>query len=112
MLTPQKQGHIVSAFHHIVPSANHFQGPYSHFRVGCAILTTRPENKIITGCNVENASYNVGTCAERVTLGTAVSMGLKLGDFVAIGVTTDIMETCSPCGMCRQFIREFNDNKV
>ena len=62
---------------------------------------------IIVGANVENAAYPVGTCAERVAFGTAVVQGHKLGSFKAVGVATDIDDFCSPCGMCRQFLREF-----
>jgi cytidine deaminase len=62
---------------------------------------------IITGGNVENAAYPVGTCAERVAMGTAVIQGHRLGAFKAVGVATDIADFCSPCGMCRQFLREF-----
>ncbi|KAF1959186.1 cytidine deaminase [Byssothecium circinans] len=89
--------------------------PYSLFRVGASLLlhasasstpnSTSPH--IITGANVENASYPVGTCAERVAMGTAVVSGHKLGDFKAVGVATDLDDYCSPCGMCRQFLREF-----
>ncbi|KAF1986193.1 cytidine deaminase [Aulographum hederae CBS 113979] len=98
--------------------------PYSHFRVGCAILTKTPfpstsllssppspsstTTTLFTGANVENAAYPVGTCAERAALSTAVTQGgIRHGDVRAIGVAVDIKETCSPCGMCRQFIREF-----
>lgn len=65
---------------------------------------------MIVGANVENASYPVTTCAERVALGTAVTNhGLRRGDIKAIGVATDLDEPCSPCGMCRQALREFSD---
>ncbi|KAJ5860633.1 APOBEC/CMP deaminase zinc-binding [Penicillium soppii] len=77
--------------------------PYSKFRVGACILTKSGE--FITGANVENASYPVGTCAERVAFGTAVVAGHK--EFKALAVATDISPPASPCGMCRQFIREF-----
>ncbi|KXT04634.1 hypothetical protein AC578_2097 [Pseudocercospora eumusae] len=77
--------------------------PYSHFRVGCAVLLANGD--VVQGANVENAAYPVGTCAERVALGTAV--GAKKGDFRALAVSTDISPPASPCGMCRQFIREF-----
>ncbi|KAF2187076.1 cytidine deaminase [Zopfia rhizophila CBS 207.26] len=85
--------------------------PYSLFRVGCSLLL-RPicpstDPQIITGANVENASYPVGTCAERVAMGTAVIQGHRIGSFKAIGVATDMDDFCSPCGMCRQFLREF-----
>jgi len=79
--------------------------PYSNFRVGCALLLSN--GSIITGVNVENASYPVGVCAERCALGTAIAAGHGYGSFKAIGVSTDMDEFCSPCGMCRQFIREF-----
>ncbi|KAJ4287347.1 hypothetical protein N0V90_012745 [Kalmusia sp. IMI 367209] len=80
--------------------------PYSLFRVGASLLL-HSDSSIITGANVENASYPVGTCAERVAMGTAIHAGHKLGSFKAIGVSTDMDEFCSPCGMCRQFLREF-----
>lgn len=77
--------------------------PYSKFRVGACILTQSGE--YIQGANVENASYPVGTCAERVAFGTAVVSGHK--NFKAIAVATDITPPASPCGMCRQFMSEF-----
>ncbi|KAG0152727.1 hypothetical protein PDIDSM_2532 [Penicillium digitatum] len=61
--------------------------------------------ELISGANVENAAYPVGTCAERVAIGTAVVAGHK--NFKALAVATDIKPAASPCGMCRQFIREF-----
>lgn len=84
-------------------------GPYSHFKVGCALLPKNPQSDIIIGANVENAAYPVGTCAERVALGTAVVQGLKYGDLKALAVATNSPpgNPASPCGMCRQFIREF-----
>jgi cytidine deaminase len=89
-------------------------GPYSKFRVGCALLLNSQTGNAstISGVNVENASYPVGTCAERVAFGTAVASGHGYGSFKAIAVCTDLDEPCSPCGMCRQFIREFCDSTV
>ncbi|KAH3914327.1 hypothetical protein HBI56_092550 [Parastagonospora nodorum] len=94
--------------------------PYSLFRVGASLLLqssispapsalapTYPLSHILTGANVENAAYPVGTCAERVAMGTAVHSGYRIGSFKAVGVATDIDDFCSPCGMCRQFLREF-----
>ncbi|KAL1795231.1 hypothetical protein ACET3X_007047 [Alternaria dauci] len=87
--------------------------PYSLFRVGASLLLTTSSATdtsaahTITGANLENASYPVGTCAERVAMGTAVMAGHRIGSFKAVGVTTDIEDFCSPCGMCRQFLREF-----
>ncbi|KAL1980900.1 hypothetical protein VTN96DRAFT_3357 [Rasamsonia emersonii] len=77
--------------------------PYSKFRVGACLLTAQGE--YISGANVENASYPVGTCAERVAFGTAVVAGHR--DFKAIAIASDIKPGATPCGMCRQFMREF-----
>ncbi|KAI1340412.1 cytidine deaminase [Xylariaceae sp. FL0016] len=79
--------------------------PYSQFRVGASILST--EGVYFNGANVENASYPVGTCAERVAFGKAVTEGHR--KIKAVAVATDIAPPASPCGMCRQFIREFCD---
>ncbi|OAF59395.1 hypothetical protein VC83_04232 [Pseudogymnoascus destructans] len=109
--------------------------PYSRFRVGAAVLLS--DGTEVSGANIENASYPVGTCAERVALGSAI-MGLldhgqnkrakvevgevereeragvaefrggwKKGTFRALAVTSDAVGVISPCGMCRQFIKEF-----
>jgi len=77
--------------------------PYSKFPVGAAFLST--SGKMITGCNVENASFGGTICAERTAIVKAVSEGIK--EFKALAVTTDIPECVSPCGICRQVIREF-----
>lgn len=77
--------------------------PYSNFRVGATLLCETGE--FIDGANVENAAYPVGTCAERVALGKAVTGGHT--KFRAIAVATDVTPPAPPCGMCRQFIREF-----
>jgi len=77
--------------------------PYSKFRVGAALLTAKDE--IVRGANIENASYGGTICAERTALVKAVSEGIK--SFKALAVVTDVNQAISPCGMCRQFIREF-----
>lgn len=80
--------------------------PYSRFRVGAAVLTAG--GGFVSGANVENASYPVGTCAERVALATAVVEGHYRregeggGGFRAVAVATDVAPPASPCGMCRQ----------
>ncbi|KAI2629788.1 cytidine deaminase-like protein [Hypoxylon sp. NC1633] len=79
--------------------------PYSQFRVGSAIISV--DGVYFNGANVENASYPVGTCAERVAFGKAVTEGHR--KIKAVAVATDISPPASPCGMCRQFIREFCD---
>ena len=78
--------------------------PYSQFPVGAALLTERGE--IILGCNVENASYPLGMCAERTAVGTAVAQGA--GKIVAVAVSAPKAKPCSPCGGCRQVLYEFN----
>ncbi|XP_028261345.1 cytidine deaminase-like [Parambassis ranga] len=78
--------------------------PYSKFRVGAALLTT--DNCAYTGCNVENACYNLGLCAERTAMTKAVSEGHR--QFKAIAIASDMSDQfISPCGGCRQFMREF-----
>ncbi|EMR64873.1 putative cytidine deaminase protein [Eutypa lata UCREL1] len=81
--------------------------PYSRFRVGASIISV--DGVYFNGANVENASYPVGTCAERVALGKAVTEGHR--KIKAVAVATDISPPASPCGMCRQFIREFSSLK-
>ncbi|XP_066528189.1 cytidine deaminase a [Hoplias malabaricus] len=77
---------------------------YSNFRVGAALLST--DGTVFTGCNVENACYNLGICAERTAIAKAVSEGHR--DFNAIAIASDMEdEYISPCGGCRQFMREF-----
>ncbi len=76
---------------------------YSNFRVGAALLTAN--GKIYKGCNVENSSYGLTCCAERVAIFKAVSEGER--DFRAIAVVSDAQEYCTPCGACRQVMAEF-----
>lgn len=79
--------------------------PYSHFRVGAAVLLTN--GKVYTGCNVENASYGMTNCAERTAIFSAVAqLGPKI-EIRAVAVTNDHNDACSPCGACRQVIYEF-----
>ena len=86
----------------------HSYSPYSHFAVGAAVLTK--SGKVFGGCNIENASYPVGICAERTAIVKAVSEGER--DIVALAVVGDAPGPCSPCGMCRQFIAEFKIPKI
>lgn len=79
--------------------------PYSRFFVGSALLTA--EGKIYTGCNIENASYPVGLCAERAAFASAISKGERNFSAMALVGGEDISKPCFPCGMCRQFIQEF-----
>ena len=81
--------------------------PYSNYRVGAAILTA--DGRIFTGCNIENAAFTPGDCAERTAVYKAVSEGCK--DFEAIAVVGGAKgkepDMAFPCGVCRQILREF-----
>ena len=77
--------------------------PYSQFKVGAAFLTEN--DSIISGCNVENAAYPQSQCAEASAIGNLISNGYKkIKEVVVIG-SGDLL--CSPCGGCRQRLREF-----
>ncbi len=77
--------------------------PFSNFRVGAALRAT--SGRIFGGCNVENATYGLTVCAERVAIFKAMSEGER--GFDAISVVTDTDALTSPCGECRQLIWEF-----
>jgi len=77
--------------------------PYSNFRVGAAVRAT--SGRIFGGCNVENATYGLTICAERVAIFKAISEGER--GFDAISVVTDTDALTPPCGACRQLIWEF-----
>src|ERR1700733_11199328 len=89
-----------------VAVAHNAYAPYSNFRVGAAVLLT--DGTIVTGCNVENASYRLTTCAEQTAITSAVALhgpGIRIS---AIAVA-NLNETASqPCGACRQTIHEFS----
>lgn len=77
--------------------------PYSHFPVGAALECA--DGTVFTGCNVENASYPAGICAERNAMFHAAAEGHR--DFVRIVVAGKSGDYCVPCGICRQVMREF-----
>jgi cytidine deaminase len=81
--------------------------PYSNFLVGAALRTP---SGVFTGANVENASYSLAICAERVAAVTAVAAGVR--DFEVCAVTSSGMQPTPPCGACRQFLYEFNPSMV
>jgi cytidine deaminase len=75
--------------------------PYSHYLVGAAVLTSAGE--VFTGCNIENASYGLTICAERVAIANAIAAGQR--DFIMLALIT--ANGGSPCGACRQVMVEF-----
>lgn len=81
----------------------HALAPYSNFKVGAALLTR--DGKIFSGCNVENATYGLTVCAERVALWKALSEGAR--DFTTIAVVADTAAPTPPCGACRQLLWEY-----
>jgi cytidine deaminase len=81
----------------------HAHAPYSNFRVGAAVRAK--SGRIFTGCNVENATYGLTLCAERVAIFKAVSEGERGFDAVAVVADTDTLTP--PCGACRQILWEF-----
>ncbi len=78
--------------------------PYSHFKVGCAILCKN--GKIITGVNVENSSYGLTICAERNAIAQAIKEGIR--EFDALVCVESKKGIITPCGACRQVLTEFN----
>ena len=82
--------------------------PYSNFAVGAALLAK--DGRIFMGCNVENISYGLTNCAERVAIGAAVAAGVR--EFIAVAVVADTGVPISPCGACRQVLAEFGVPRV
>jgi len=81
----------------------HAYVPYSSFPVGAAALCANGD--VITGCNIENASYGLTCCAERTACFTAAALGHR--EIVAIAVTATRVPSVTPCGACRQVLNEF-----
>jgi cytidine deaminase len=101
-LTAREVQKLMRSAKHVMKNAH---APYSHFRVGAAILLTN--GKVFLGCNVENASYGMTNCAERTAIFSAVAeLGPKI-EIRAVAVANAQAVPCSPCGACRQVIYEF-----
>ena len=81
--------------------------PYSHFKVGAALLCA--DGTVFKGCNIENASYPVTCCAERTALFSAVASGKRYFNAIAVvgGKDGEITDYAMPCGICRQALSEF-----
>ena len=86
-----------------IQARNHAHAPFSRFRVGAAVEDK--QGRIHTGCNVENASYGLTVCAERVAVWKAISEGARA--FTRIAVCADSERLTPPCGACRQILWEF-----
>ncbi|KAF9652135.1 cytidine deaminase [Thelephora ganbajun] len=82
--------------------------PYSKFPVGAALLTA--DGRVIKGACIDNVTYAGSICAERTALVKAASEGIR--SFIGLAVTTNVAAPISPCGMCRQFIREFCSDEM
>ena len=100
LTTDQQQSLITAA----AGAMSNAYAPYSKFHVGAAILAE--DGHIYTGCNVENAAYPVGSCAEAGAISAMVMAGQT--KIIAIAVAGTGEELCTPCGGCRQRIREFS----
>ena len=86
-----------------IDARNNAHAPYSHFLVGAALEAA--DGTVFTGCNVENATYGLSVCAERVAVFKAVSEGARQFQRIAVAADTEVLTP--PCGACRQLIWEF-----
>lgn len=82
--------------------------PYSRFPVGAALLCA--DGTVYQGCNMENISFGLTICAERIAIAKAVSEGKR--EFTALAVAADTDDMCMPCGACRQVMAEFGIPKI
>ncbi len=82
--------------------------PYSKFKVGAVVVG--PGDRVFGGCNVENLSYGLTMCAERVAIGSAVAAGVS--EIRAVVVVAETEAPISPCGACRQVLAEFGDPEI
>ncbi len=90
--------------------AAHSYSPYSHFRVGAALLLTN--GSIVTGCNVENASYRLTCCAEQSAIARAVAEHGPAIRLRAVAIANLNGSASAPCGACRQTLAEFGDDST
>jgi cytidine deaminase len=84
--------------------------PFSNFKVGAYLVTK--DGRAFHGCNVENAAYGPTICAERTALVSAIAQGYQPGDFEFIVVVTGADKPSSPCGVCRQVMKELCDDQM
>ena len=98
-----QQRHVEELIQAALEVRKQAHAPFSHFLVGAALLDA--DGKIHTGCNVENATYGLTVCAERVAVFKAISEGAR--KFTAIAIAADSDSLTPPCGACRQILWEF-----
>jgi len=98
---------LIDAAKEVRPNAH---APYSGYRVGAALVDDT--GTMHTGCNVENAAFPEGTCAEANAIGSMIAAGGKRIVAIAAVGGKDEIEACTPCGGCRQSIREFSDENT
>ena len=106
-LTNDERAKLLKAARNVLKQA---YAPYSNFRVGAAVLTEK--GNLLTGCNVENASYALTVCAERVAIYSAVAQEGQDMRIRAIAIVCESGRDCSPCGACRQVISEFGPDAI
>lgn len=103
--------HIDALFSKAVAVRAHAYAPYSNFAVGAAILAD--DGNIYAGCNVENAAYPQGQCAEATTIGQMIAAGGRhIVEALVVASADPQGAPCSPCGGCRQRLREFANPKT
>lgn len=102
---PPTDAELAQLVLHAEQAAHHAYAPYSNFFVGAAILLETGET--VTGCNVENASYRLTTCAEQTAIATAVAQFGPRIRVRAVAIHNLNRTACQPCGACRQTIAEF-----
>jgi cytidine deaminase len=111
LTTPLTSSEIAALHQRATEAAQNSYSPYSHFRVGAAVLLhadTRQPGEIVTGTNVENASYRLTTCAEQAAIAASVSLYGPAIRIRAVAIVNLNGATCMPCGACRQTILEFS----
>lgn len=111
MPEPNQPGNLTTAqiedlHQRAIAAAKNAYAPYSHFRVGAAVLLE--DGNIVTGCNVENASYRLTTCAEQTAIASAVALHGPAIRLRAVVVANLNSTASQPCGACRQTIHEFS----
>ena len=102
---PISAAELAELSRHAESVAHHAYAPYSKFFVGAAILLE--SGQIVTGCNVENASYRLTTCAEQTAIASAVAQYGPTIRIRAVSIHNLNQSACQPCGACRQTIAEF-----